>query len=354
MITITPNNVTTFPGSRLQFTANEDGFTIPLTSIDKARVEVYFPGQHPAVATIHEADNSFSFIVPITEGEHKVNILITWQDRTEWGSVTIKTNPVMAARFTYNTSLDYTPTGAVHADIYNPIGQLVYSTPMTASGSNYGISHRPGVEWFEGEYRIAIRDDNGILDIDAIWIERPSFASMKVFFSFPMWQRQLIEYLKYEMMGDTHELHPGALFTLEEYAKHWMSVVEEINNITPITRFSPQGIPSFWANTILKGATLRVYHALANRSVTIPRWTNISAPIQDESHYQQSWETRYNLLRPEYVEERAYMKGAHLPNAVVTVDPFLGWIGGNLAGTAGLALIQRPTWFSGNFSGGGR
>ncbi len=349
MLTITPNTITTFPGARLTFTVNYNGAPLLLSTLAGARVEVYFPGQAPVVATIHETNNSFSWVVPVTEGEHQVNILVTWADNSEWGKVTIRTNGVMAARFTYQTSLDITPTGVVHADIYNPLGQLVHSTPMTVDGNNYTLIHRPGVDWIEGEYRVAIRDDNGVLDIDSLWIERPSLVSMKTFFDLPMWQRQLIEYLKYELMGDTHELHPGALFTLEEYAKHWRSVIDEINNIIPVTSFSVNGIPSFWSNTVLKGTTLRVFHSLANKSVTIPRWQNISAPIQDESHYQQSWEARYNLLRPEYVEERAYMKAAHLPNATVTVDPFLGLTGGNLAGQSGLALIQRPSWFSGTW-----
>jgi hypothetical protein len=346
MLTITPNNVTSFPGARITFTLHQDGQQLQLSTLDGARVEIYFPGQGQALGTIHETDNTFSWIVPMEEGTHKVRIVAVWEDESDHGEFTVKVNPVLAATFTYQADPNINPTGTLHADVYNPVGQLVYSTPMTFSGLNYEFSKRPENEWYEGEYRIALRDETGVLDVDSAWIERPNLASMKMFFDLPLWQRQLIEYLKYEMMGDTDPMHPGALFTLEEYAKHWRAVVEEINHVPPYTNFHPAAIDLHWANVLLKGTLLRVYHALSNRAVTIPRFTNLDAPIQDESHYQQAWESRYNTLRPEYIEERAYMKGYYLPQPAITVDPFLGWVGGNLAGTSGLALIGRPNWFS--------
>lgn len=373
MISLNPNNVTSFPGARVQFSASRDGSPLALSTLVNARVEIYFPGEGQQLATIHESDNTFSWIVPMQEGSHEVRVIISWQDETDEGGFIVNINPVLAARFTYQTmpsvgvvikywgsteTFDYLSNyrfiNVLHADIYNPMGQLVFSSPMTFNGMNYEITHHPGADWFEGEYKIAVRDDSGVQDVGSVWIERPALASMKAFFELPVWQRQIIEYLKYEMMNDTDPLHPGAMFTLEEYAKHWSMVVREINDIPPYTMYHPQAIPMFWANTVLKGTTLRVFHSLANRAVTIPRWQNMNVPIQDESHYQQAWESRYQALRPEYEEERAYMKAAHLPNAAITVDPFLGFVGGNLAGTTGLAMIGRPSWFAGLWGGGSR
>ncbi len=345
MIALNPQNVTTFPGARIQFTATRNGVQMPLSTMG-AEVHIYFPGRNQEIATIHESNNTFSYIMPMNTGEFDVEVLISWDDQSDRGSFHVKVNPVLAARFTYQTLPDIQPTGELHADIYNPMGQLVYSAPMTFNGYNYEITKRPDADWIEGEYRVAVRDETGVLDIDSIWIERPSFASMAHFFELPLWQRQIIEYLKYELMSDTEPLHPGALFTLEEYAKHWKATVGEISDLPIYPNFQPLELPISMANVLLKGTTLRVFHALANRSVTIPRWQNLDAPIQDESHYQQSWEARYQALRPEYEMERAYRSADFLPGPAITVDPWLGWRGGNLAGTAGLALIGRPTWFS--------
>ncbi len=347
MLTINPNIVNSFPGARIKFNVSEDGSPLLLSTLVGASVEIYFPGQHPALATIHESDHTFSWVVPISEGEHEVKALVVWQDSAEWVSFRVKISSIMSISFSYMTSLQGDPTGDVIADLYDPLGHLVSSVPMFGAQNNYSATFTPQASWLNGEYRVAVRDDTGIIYIDSKWIEKPSFASMRVFFNLPNWQRQIIEYLKYEMMGDTHELHPAAIFTLEEYAKHWIMTVGDINPIIPPTSFQPEGIPMFWGNVMLKGTLLRVYHALANRSVTIPRFSNLNAPIQDESHFQQSWESRYQALRPEYEEERNYMKAAHLPNPAITVDPFLGWRGGNLAGTSGLALIGRPNWFNG-------
>jgi len=344
VITLAPATVTSFPGARLTFTASREGNVMPLSTMG-AEVRIYFPGREVEAGTIHETDNTFSYIIPINSGEQDVTVQITWNDTSDQGKFHLKINPVLASTFVYQTK-PITATGTVHADIYDPMGNLVFSAPMTYNGFNYQISKRPEEDWVEGEYRVAVRDDNGVLDIDSLWIDRPQFASMPQFFGLPLWQRQLIEYLKYEMMQDTEPMHPGALMTLEEYAKHWRAVVREISDIPPYPDFSPEGVPTTLANILLKGTTLRVFHALANRAVTIPRWQNLDAPIQDESHYQQSWEARYQALRPEYIEERAYRSADFLPQPAITVDPFLGWMGGNLAGTSGLALIGRPNWFS--------
>ena len=350
MITLTPNNVTSFPGARLIFKAFEDGVEIPLSTSLEATVEIYFPGEHPYRATIHESDNTFSWIVPLSEGNHEVRALITWADTSEYAEFNIQINSTLAAKFTYVTEPNIVSEGTVYADIYSPLGQLVHSAPMTDTGYGYQITITPGGDWF-GEYLIRARDDNGLLEENSFWIEKTSLASMNTFFSLAPWQRQVIEYLKYEMMGDTEPLHPGALFTLEEYAKHWNMTVGEVNAIMPSTSFLPPEIPLFWGNVMMKGTLLRVYHALANRGVTVPRWQNLNSPIQDESHYQDAYEKRYSLLRPEYEEERAYMKAAHLPRPAITVDPFLGWMGGNLAGQTGLARLQHPSWFTGVWGG---
>lgn len=371
MITLTPNNVTSFPGARLVFSATLDGQPMALSSLPNAKVEVYFSESSQQFATIHETNDTFSWVVPTQAGEHDIRVLISWDQGNEWTTFKLKINPIMAARFTYQTNPEigvsikywnstetfnflagYRFINILHADIYNPIGQLVFSSPMTFNGHNYELVHRPADDWFEGEYKIAVRDDTGVLDVDSLWIERPSFASMKLYFELPDWQRQIIEYIKYEMMGDTDPIHPGALFTLEEYTKHWRSVAGEINNVPWYTDYQAPSIPAGWANVMMKGTLLRVYGSLANRGVTIPRWQNLNAPIQDESHYQQAWESRYKELRPEYIEERAYMKGQyHSPEPAITVDPFLGFIGGSMAGTTGLAMIGRPSWFSGTWSG---
>jgi hypothetical protein len=362
MLSLTPNTVTSFPGARLIFSVSEGGSDLSLSSSPGSRVEIFFPGEHPHLATIHESNDTFSWVVPLAEGTHTVRALVSFQDIVEYATFTVTINPILASKFVYRSAPELTATGTVYADIYNPVGQLVHSAPMTDTGYGYEISTTPGSTWFDDlgpsnniplEFTILIRDDNGVIEADSMSLERPSFASMKSYFSLPDWHRQIIEYLKYEMMGDTEPLHPGALFTLEEYSKHWMMTVGEINDTMPTTTYHPAGIPTFWANVMMKGTLLRIYHALANRAITIPRWQNLDAPIQDESHYQQAYEQRYSLLRPEYEYERATMKGAHLPSPAVTVDPFLGWVGGNLAGQTGLAMIGRPSWFAG-VSGLGR
>ncbi len=348
---LTPETVVSHPGARIVFSATQEGSLVPLSNGQWEAI-VYFPGEEPENGVIHESNNTFFWVVPPQSGKFEVGVLLKRGDEEWWTRFEITINPAQAATLRATMSMGGLAS-PVHMDVYDPMGEMMYSEEVTGKAPNYWIEFRPGLDWIDGEYQIYLRDANGIQDIDSQWVQRPKLASMGTFYGLPIWHRQLLSYLKFELMGDTEPMHPGALFTLEEYAKHWFYTIEEINNIPPYTTFHPNGIPMFWGNVTLKGTLCRVYHALANRSVTIPRWTGVPVAIQDESHYQQSWEARYNLLREEYKEERAYMKAAHLPGPSVTVDPWLGWGGGNLAGTAGLALIGRPTWFTRNFGGRG-
>lgn len=346
---ISPSSVRTHPGSRVVFGVTEEGQTVPLSN-GQYEVLAYVPGREPENATIHETDNTFSYVVPPVGGDVRVSFLIKrsygGQTYESWVHVDFEVDPAESQPITFTNSVEGLQYPA-YMDLYDPRGNLVHTESF--SSPNHTMSVRPAPEWIEGEYRVVVRDQTGLKDVDALWMERPDLISMPTFFSLANWQRQLLEYLKYEMLSDTAPLHPEAYFTLEEYAKHWVYVVDEINNVPFYTRFSANSVPFFWANVMLKGTLCRVYQALANRSVTIPRWNGVPTIIRDESHLQSSWQERYQQLRPEYEEERAYLKGLHSPKPAITVDPWLGWGGGNITGTAGLALIGRPTWFVRNF-----
>lgn len=336
---ITPTQVTTHPGARIVFQSDR-----PISTLVGAQVIVYFPGRPEENATIHETNNTFSWIVPPIPGMHEASVLLRSVDGDEWAEFIITINPAQAPVINVTSAPLIAPTPPVYADIYDPVGELKDSI-LLGNGPNFTVTRRPDADWLAGIYNIYIRDTNGVQDHVVAHVSRPEFASMKDFYSLPTWQRQLIEYIKYEMMGDTDPLHPGAFFTLEEYAHHWIDVVNEINNLPPHTQLPARGMPLFMSNTLVKGTLCRVYHALANRSVTIPRYQGINVPMRDESHYQQAWETRYKMLRPEYEEERAYAKQHFLPSPAITVDPWMGWMGGSMAGLAGIAQLNRPTWF---------
>jgi hypothetical protein len=115
----------------------------------------------------------------------------------------------------------------------------------------------------------------------------------------------------------------------------------------PTTDFQGGGIPLRWADVMLKGTYINVCHALATRSVTVPRWTGNDMPLRDESHLQQSWEQMASIIKPDYEEERAYLKGEYLGPPQITVDPFMGLLpSGSYAGMTGVARLNYPTWYS--------
>lgn len=325
-----------------------------LSTLSGAVVKVYFPNTDVRHGTIHETDNTFSVVVPPMSGQHVIGVVIDWFDNSDRGEFELKITPVQAAVFTLTTNPALDPVSPVFADIFDPTGVALGSWEMVFDGQNYSISERPGDDWYTGEYRAGIRDQTGYIDVYPFWIERPQMASMQNFFGLPEWHQQTIEFVKYEMMGDTDPLHPGAWFTLEEYAKFWRSVVREINVIPPPTSFSPEGVHPILADVMMKGTLLRVYHALANRTAPIPRWTGVNSPIMDESQLQQNWEQRYKMMREEYEEERAYAKGEFLAGPQISIDPFPHWMrGGNYGGTTFLNLIGKPTWYSYGFGGRG-
>ena len=343
---LTPDIITTHPGARVIFTPDFD-----VSSLQNPEVLVYYPGRQQENATIAQNLQTFSWVVPPGAGTFTVNFLLSYTGGESWGTVVVTVDPAQSPEQTISASID-NPLGNVYLDLYDPVGNLALSTQLTLSPSgNYVYDYRPGADWLVGEYKAYIRDDSGVKDVQSIWTYKPSFASMTNYFSLPNWQRQVVEYIKYEMMADSDPMPPGAFLTLEQYATHWRQVVSEVNNIPPYTNFQPAAVPIFWDNVMMKGTLCRVFHSLSNRGVSIPRWQGLNVPWQDESHYEQSWGNRYNALRPEYTEERAYLKGRHLPHATITIDPHLSLFSGghSIVGTTGLALLGTPTWFNGRF-----
>lgn len=345
MLSISPQSVSSFPGSRLTFHVYRDGILLPLSTLEQADVKVYFPQSEVRQGTIHESDHSFSVVVPPMSGTHNIGITVSWFDDSGRVEFELKITPVLASRFTLTTNPSLDPTPPVFADIYSPIGEALTSIEMIQDGENFSITERPGPDWYTGEYRVGIRDDSGYIDVYPFWIERPNMASMTTFFSLPPWHQQAIEFVKYVMMSDTEPLHPGAYYTLEEYAQIWSGVVSEINNIPPTTNFPVRGVDPSLGDVMMQGTLLRVYEALANRSASVPRWTGVNTPMLDESRLQQNWEARFNQLWDRYDENRAYAKAKFMPDAKITIDPWPSWMRGAVGGSTQAALLGHPTWY---------
>jgi hypothetical protein len=350
-VTLVPDNVTSFPAARLSFAVEVDGDPLPLSTLPGITVRVSDPSGQATIATVHEDDDTFSWIVPPITGTHQVSVVIEYTDMGEpvslLESFALTVNSPMLPSFGVTSDPEITIVAPAFVDVYSPRGVLLVSNPMTQEGPNYTATFQPANDWETGAYTVQIRDTQGVKQVYREWIERPVYASMPTFFSLPEPARRMIEFLKYDMLSDHEPFEEnGAFFDLESYARHWVATVEEINVIPPYTNFAATGHPDFWYPVILKGTTCSVHRALANRSVTVPRWNGNVMPIQDESHLEGSWQSRLDALWPEYTKERAYLKGRHMPKMRVTIDPWMSFRGGNLAGTTALSLIGFPSWFS--------
>lgn len=345
MLRLEPQTVSSFPGARIVFSVYADWGKLNLSTLDQADVKVYFPNGDVKQGLIHESDDTFSVVIPPISGGHDIGVTVGWFDNSDRGEFKLNITPVQGGFFSLTTNPDLTPTPPVYADIFSPVGEILTTMQMQWDGENYSLQSRAGNDWITGEYRAAVRDETGYIDIYQFWVERPKMASMPLYFSLPEWQQQVIEFIKYQMMGDSDPLHPGAWFTLEEYAKFWQSVVQEINNIQPQTHLNVKSVPPQLGDVMMQGTLLRVYHALANRAAPAPRWSGVNTPILDESQLQQNWERRYDALFPEYDEQRAYAKAMFLPNAKISIDPWPNWMRGAVGGSTQAALLGHPTWY---------
>lgn len=354
-IEVHPGNISTFPGGRIVFDAYRDGVRLDLLAL-VADVKIYFPGYEPQTGVLN-ANGSFTFMVPNIKGMYD-NVAVTaeWPGNLETGYIKVVVTEVGASPYSIMTSPSKPLVAPVQAQIHDPTGLLVRVAPMTldAASGNYILTDSPDPEWKEGVYRAVIRDAEKEKDLIQFDLDRPELASAPTFWSLSDWQRLALQYLKFNWMSDEAPLPPAALLTLEQYAEHWVRTVEELNFVQPSTRFHRFSPPVNWESTLLKGTALKVFDTLANRSVTIPKWTGSPIVMQDESALQGNWEKRYNVLKPDYDKEKIRLKKSYLPRPAVTVDPMLGWLGGgNLGGAAKFALLGRPSWFVQSYSGGG-
>lgn len=345
LLRIDPNSVSSFPGARLVFSLYQDDQKMNLSTLAEADIKVYFTNGDVRQGLIHETDDTFSVVVPPLSGSHRVGVAVSWFDNSDRAEFDLKITPVQGGFFTLTTNPSLTPVPPVYADVFSPVGDVLETLEMDFDGENYSIESRAGNDWVTGEYRAAIRDETGYIDIYPFWVERPKLASMPLYFSLPEWQQQVIEFIKYQMMGDSEPLHPGAWFTLEEYAKFWKGVTQEINAINPQTRLHVNAVPPQLGDVMMQGTLLRIYHALANRAAPAPKWTGTNTPMLDESQLQQNWERRHSSLYPQYEEQRAYAKAMFLPDAKISIDPWPSWMRGAVGGSTQAALLGHPTWY---------
>lgn len=353
---VEPRDVSTFPGGRIVYSAyREDDSRIDLLEGVK-KVTAYFPDGRRISTPIHP-NNTFSLIVPNERGTLD-NISIILEDDREMHTtayVRISVSTVGNNSFSISTHPSVGIVPPANAHIHDPTGSIVAVMPLESdSTGRYTLSAKPPAEWKEGIYRAVVRDSDGInneKDFIEFDLARPDLASAPTYWELKDWMQNLIQYLKYDWMGDEAPFPPAAWLTLEQYSRHWVATVEELNLIQPITNFRGIGCPPSWGQTVVKGTAMKAFQYLANRGVSAPRWTGSPIVMQDESHLQSSWEQRYSILKADYDEEKVRLKRLHMPKAMVTVDPHLGYLSGGLSGSSNMALLGRPSWFANSWLG---
>lgn len=353
---IEPQSVTTFAGGRVVFRLFTDrGEAIDPARIGNVRVELYIPGDERRLCLITPASGGASTVtatVPEVTGVHEASILLEGDGVSQSAPITINVRSLggMPMEVSVGSYTQAFPGQSLTASVYDPMGTHVETMPVEGDF----VTIEQGSEWIGGLYRIVIRNGGGRdLGIDEVLVEKTSYASAPTFWSLTEEARITLEYLKYDLMGDPEPVGEGALLTLEQYASHWVQVVYDINFAIQENRRAERP-PLSWYPVVLKGTTIRAFDYLANRAVTVPRFTGVPTMMRDESHLQGAWEQRSANLKREYEREKYMVRRFHMPGISATVDPFFSLTerGGSSGGIGVSSRMGRPAWFPG-FSGGG-
>lgn len=338
---VEPQEISTFAGGRVVLRLFEDsGEWIDPNAIPGVRVELYVPGDAARLLLVSE-DGTVTATAPERKGTHLAQILLRGEGVSESAELGITIRSLGGTPVTLSVG-PYDAPDTLHADVFDPRGTYVAMRPLSVEGQTVEIE--PGTEWIEGVYRVVIREASGRdLDLHEVYVEKANYASAPTFWELPEPARLSIEYLKYDLMGDVHPVPPSALLTLEQYARHWEATVEDIGFAIQVRK--RKNPPSEWYPVILKGTTVRAFDTLANRAVTVPRFTGVPTVAQTEDHLQGAWETRKADLKREYDRDKYLVRRYHMPGAGVTIDPFLSMFGRGFGGRGLSSAIGRPSWF---------